>query len=69
MLARGIDFWAKKEGYDRIFTGENYNPFHVIFQESVFYLQTWKANFQKKQMKKLQILFYFVQIQEASKHF
>ena len=28
MLARGIDFWAKKEGYDRIFTGENYNLFH-----------------------------------------
>ncbi|MDO4713513.1 MAG: hypothetical protein Q4B28_02450 [bacterium] len=26
MLSRGIGRWAKKEGYDRIFTGENFHP-------------------------------------------
>lgn len=26
MLSRGIWWWAKKEGYDRIFTGLNYHP-------------------------------------------
>ena len=26
MLSRGIGWWAKKEGYDRSFSGENYHP-------------------------------------------
>lgn len=28
MLSRGIGRWAKNQGYDRIFTGENFHPLH-----------------------------------------
>jgi hypothetical protein len=26
MISRGIGRWAKMEGYDRVFSGDNYNP-------------------------------------------
>ena len=62
MLARGIDFWAKKEGYDRIFTGDNYNPFHLF----PFYLSgecilfaNLESQFSKKANEKVENTFLF----------
>jgi bacterial capsule synthesis protein len=62
MLARGIDFWAKKEGYDRIFTGDNYNPFHqfpcYLSGECILFANL-ESQFSKKANEKVENTFLF----------
>ena len=62
MLARGIDFWAKKEGYDRIFAGDNYNPFHqfpcYLSGECILFANL-ESQFSKKANEKVENTFLF----------
>ena len=50
MLARGIDFWAKKEGYDRIFTGDN-SVSMLSFRRVYFICKSGKPIFKESKWK------------------